>query len=158
MRLTRIAAAFLTVAACQASGAEYATTDQGRKVQLHPNGTWKYVKKSDGPTYRSIQFSDFLVDGSQLVGQLVKISGVGGFNNPSGQARPAGTLYQDTFTIGPSIRILSSNLDRNGLAAVHECPLSCSLEVSGIVEDTQHNTLIIQADAIRVVKKGVATR
>lgn len=154
MKLAHIATIILAAYACQASGAEFATTDQGRRVELQSGGTWKYAQEGSAKIYRRIQFSDFLIDGSQMSGQLVKIRGVGGFNNDRAQARPDGLIYQQTFTIGPTIRIVSSGLDRTGLAAVHECPLTCSLEVSGAVEKTQYNTLIIRADAITVVRKG----
>lgn len=156
MKFLVLPAFMLLIVASQASGADRATTSDGRSVLLHPNGTWSYEGKAEILNYRQIEFSDFLIDGSQLIGKPIKIKGVGGFTNNRGESRPDGAIYQKTFTIGPSIRISSRNLDRANLMLVHECPLSCALEISGVVEKSSYNTIFIQAETIKVLNKGAA--
>lgn len=47
----------LLFVACIVLADEYATTDNGKKVVLYPNGTWKYVTTAAGKTSQPIQWT-----------------------------------------------------------------------------------------------------
>ena len=153
MKFAFTSVVILAILASDSLAAERAITNDGRSVFLHSNGKWNYEESSDTQIYRQIEFGDFLIDGSQLLGKRIKIKGDGGFPNDRGETHPRGRIYQKTFTIGPSIEVSSSSLNRSNLMAAHECPLSCVLEISGVVEKTKYGGLLIQAEAVKILKK-----
>jgi len=136
---------------------EIATTDSGEKVKLNKNGTYTYISKKLGDKFNEIDFTDFLIDSNDLVGKNIRIKGVGGFNNRRKVKYPSGTIYQKTFTIGPSISIDTTKLNRKNLKKIHKCPLTCIMEISGVVKNTSYNSQIIEAISIRVLNYSGAT-
>lgn len=135
---------------------DYATTESGMRVQLNDDGTWSEVAQEKTTSVRNISFSDYLIDSDSLEGEMVRIRGVGGFSNDSGESRPDGAIYQQTFTIGPSIRISTASLDRGNLSKAHECPLSCALEISGKVDRSKYGATVIRAESVRILEKGAS--
>ncbi len=152
MKLHCLVSFVLIVFSSQALSGSFATTDDGKRIQLFEDGTWSRVEKSPTNKYRKILFADYFIDAKSMLGEPVKIKGVGGFSNRSGVARPNGKIYRKMFTIGPAISISTETLGRMNLAKVHECSLSCDLEISGIIKKGKYGKTIIEASVVRIVQ------
>jgi hypothetical protein len=135
------------------SASQIATTNDGKKVELHEDGTYSFVKKNVSNTYKKIEFSDFMIDSQDLVEKKIIIKGDVGFYNRSGKKYPIGQIYQAISTIGPSIPMHTSKLSRECLKKVHskKCTLSCGMEISGVVKKDKYNQFFIEADSIKLV-------
>jgi hypothetical protein len=129
---------------------QLATTEDGRKVKLKGDGTYSLVEQNKG-SYKSIEFSDYMLDREELVGERIKIKGDANFYNPKNDKYPTGKLYQKHTTIGTGIKINSELLPRVDAKKVHsECAVSCNMELSGTLKQ-EKNTVFIEAEAIKLV-------
>jgi len=129
---------------------DIATTADGRKVKLYENGTYVYIATTNDNKIKEIDFADFMIESSELVGKKIRIKGVGGFSNDSHKKFPSGSIYQNTFTIGPSIYIDTTKLNNKNLKKIHKCPLSCTMQIDGVIKNTTNKSQIIEATSIVV--------
>jgi hypothetical protein len=129
---------------------DIATTADGRKVKLYENGTYVYMPTTNDNKMKIIDFADFMIESTELVGETIRIKGVGGFSNNSHKKYPSGSIYQKIFTIGPSISIDTTKLNNENLKKVHKCPLSCTMQIDGVIKKTTNKSQIIEATSIVV--------
>ena len=132
---------------------EIVTTTDGRKVKLNKNGTYSYISEKTSNDFKKIDFTDLLIDSEELLGKKVRFRGNALFSNYKGEKYPGGSIYQEHLTIGPSISIETSKVDRESLKAVHKCPVSCYIEISGVVKTFTNKNLYIDASSIRIVSR-----
>jgi len=135
---------------------DIATTIDGRKVKLFENGKYFYMPSEHSNEIKNIDFADFMIESTELVGRNIRIRGVGGFRNNSNKKHHLGSIYQSTFTIGPSISIVTNKLNKENLKKVHKCPLSCTMQIDGVIKNTNNQTQNIEATSIIVFDyKGI---
>jgi hypothetical protein len=102
-------------------------------------------------SYKSIEFSDYMLDREELVGERIKIKGDASFYNPTNDKYPTGRIYQKIATVGTGIKVDSEHLPRVDAKKIHShCVLSCNMELSGTLKRGKH-TVFIEAEAIKLV-------
>ena len=109
-----------------------ATTERGKKVNLHSDGTYSYAKKAKATIYKKVHFVDLLVDKADLIGTRIRLK-VGAVPEWYGISKYI-SIHDPRGPGGKSARAEIDLLSKDELKNAHRCGGYCRMEVSGIVK------------------------